>query len=74
MIIEYDSGMVEHFICPCVNCKAILEENIPTFFSYKHALDSGWVYTKETKYCDPDNCGGVWVCPACYKNNKENKQ
>ena len=74
MIVLHNSGKNEHFICPCRGCKATDELNIPTFYSYKHAFDSGWVYTKEIKHCDPDNINGVWVCPSCYKTVKIRKR
>ena len=68
MIIEHDSGNREHFICPCMNCEVENPNNpIPVFYSYKHAIDSGWVHTWNILYCDPDRDEAVWVCPSCYK-------
>lgn len=72
MIIKHDSGNSEHFICPCVNCKTGSDEIIPTFYSYGHAIDAGWLATQDRRYCPPRE-GQVFVCPECCKEELWNK-
>ena len=72
MIVEHGFSSFDHIICICIDCEAKNpNKSIPTFYSFKYAIDSGWVHTKEIKYCDPDNWGGVWVCPSCYNTSKD---
>jgi hypothetical protein len=65
MIIKYDTGVEEQYICPCTNCYM---GKIETFYSFRHAMDSGWRITNNIKYCPPDK-KYVWVCPQCYEGD-----
>lgn len=65
MIIKHSSGESEHFVCPCLDCNSDPDKEIPIFYSYQHAIDSGWVATKKRKHCEPRK-QFVFVCPQCY--------
>lgn len=65
MIVKHGSENLEHFICPCLDCKPDPDEEMPVFYSYQHAIDFGWIKTKECKYCEPGK-QFVFVCPQCY--------
>lgn len=66
MIILHNSENIEHFICPCTDCIVDPKTEIPTFYSYEHAIEAGWVATREEKYCEP-GADMVFVCPKCSK-------
>ena len=68
MTIKHGSENIEHFICPCTDCNADPEKAIPVFYSYEHAIEAGWVATREEKYCEPGK-SMVFVCPECYAHN-----
>ena len=67
MIIKHDSRSSGHFMCVVANCETgDPDETIPTFYSYKDAIDSGWVWTNEAKYRLAHEPFPVWVCKNCY--------
>jgi len=66
--INDHTGEIAFFTCACSDC--VCEnpnEPIPTYYSYKHAVDSGWVFTHDIKYCEPGSLGPAAVCPTCYE-------
>lgn len=65
MIIKHDSGKKEFFICGCYDCNVKPEKEIQTFYSFEHAIDSGWMISAEIKYCPP-NKNYMFICPDCY--------
>lgn len=66
MIIKDSFGNCEHFVCQCSNCECKNpDEPIPIFYSFVHAIDNGWILTKDKKYCPPEK-DSIFVCPECY--------
>lgn len=72
MIIKHTPGNAEHFICSCTPCAVSPDEEIPTFYSYLHAIDSGWIPTKDIKYSETGE--PVWVCPRCKEKEGEKEE
>lgn len=71
ILIHKDNRTFHH--CSCffsslaMECEIVpedMKEEIPTYYSEKHAYDNGWRVTKNSKYCPPDQ-NIVWVCPVC---------
>jgi len=66
MIIN--NGSVKHFHqCTGKDCIVNPDLQIVTFYSDQHAIDSGWVYTTDIRFCEP-NQSTAWVCPECVKD------
>jgi hypothetical protein len=61
-IVNFDNGKSVHNICVRKNCKPDPESKIPEFYSYKHALNAGWVAIRDFKF----DATSVWVCPDCW--------
>ncbi len=53
-----------HVICANRTCNANPSDIPPNYYSWQHAKDKGWNYTKNIIFCPPD-IDGVWVCPSC---------
>jgi len=68
MIIKHPSDNKEHFICPNTACDVNPDKKISTFYSYRHAIDFGWVPTKDTKYSETGE--PIFVCPNCCKRKE----
>lgn len=57
-------------ICPVLYCHGqYASDVIPQFYSETHALQCGWRFTRNSKYCDPAQPDYVWVCPHCIARN-----
>ncbi len=52
-------------ICPCRDCTGGSDGQISNFYSFEHAKEFGWHFTKSITFCDQNNKDGVWVCPEC---------
>ena len=71
MIVINRDGSKQHHICPAcridysANGSERRDENIPTYYSEKHAEDEGWRKTNHIMYCDLQHAF-VWVCPDCW--------
>ena len=73
MIIK-DGINNHHHICSCC-CNTINHDlnasneeaknaTIPVYYSHQHALDSGWGYTNDPQYSNPDGPAS-YICPDC---------
>jgi hypothetical protein len=65
-IQEESSGKTHLYLCP--NRKHIDGETgqddiIPTFYSFQHALDSGWIFTQGPQWSKDGDVVGL--CPEC---------
>ena len=72
MIIKHDDGRREHWMCPSnlhqkleVFAQADGERTIPEYYSFTHAKDDGWIFTKDKKFSMRGDM--VAVCPKCVK-------
>ncbi len=67
MVIDYDNGLKEFFLCPCSDCKSKTElvDKIDVFNSHKEAISKGWLKTNDYRFCEPGKNDFVFVCPSC---------
>ena len=75
MVIINDAGLKTHHLCPaCIidYTKGLepCDEVVPTFYSERHARDSGWRKTDDLMFCDPDK-PYAWVCPDCWPGDAQ---
>ena len=71
MVVSVGNRKDHHFCFCCiykttdyVNCDKKCTEFIPHFYSHQHALDSGWGYTNDPQYSNPDGPAS-YICPDC---------
>ena len=60
------NGINHHNLCAVRECNAKTEEPIKHYYSWQHAKNEGWKYTKNEIFCEPGK-DGAWICPACAK-------
>jgi len=74
MIIQHDNGVREFFLCTCslgrrdfmIEGTQLCNTEIPIYYSKIHAINSGWIFIKDARFCDLEqNPKGAWVCPEC---------
>lgn len=73
MIINHDNGKSSHHQCPGNKCDPDMTSAMPNFFSFRHAVNEGWVYTKDPRFTDLTTVRAVWVCPNCIKALKDQR-
>ena len=67
-------GQRSFFACPCCENKILnnsisSDNKIPVFYSYSEAIQHGWRFMRDIKFCPPEFVDeGVWVCPECMKS------
>ena len=74
MMIYRDAKLGMRFQVTCAACEPIMftdedaqaemNATITEYYSMDHALDEGWVATKDRMFCEPGN-DYAWICPAC---------
>ena len=76
MMAYRDTKLDLNFQVTCAACppymltdedaEASKNETIPMYPTMTHAMEAGWVATKDRMFCRP-NEEFVWVCPECAK-------
>lgn len=54
----------EPFMFTDEDCAAEMNAVIKEYYSMDHAMDDGWVATKDQMLCKPEE-DFVWICPDC---------
>lgn len=73
MMCKIIDGKTTHFfICPTRAHRDSVpksDENIPQFYSFDHAYDMGWSFTRDTRFSKDGKTFGV--CPEYHNKLKE---
>jgi hypothetical protein len=74
MMIYRDAKADLNFFATCAACppymltdedaQASKDETITTYPTMTHAMEAGWVSTKDWRFCEPER-EYAWVCPEC---------